>query len=225
MTTAMTTQSSGEHHFSLVSQLADADASVKDPACCGLRASTLVTGVGETRAQAEQPETDGAREHTEPTPCHMYPGLCTSIDGDGGDEVDENGHHFDHAGRVYSIPGLEIPDDPEIWAHFLHLSGSTPNIAFMDGGALTPDQARVKAQELRLLADDMDALADQVEVARALHNLRKARETADAGFAEVLTIMENAIVRDGADPVEVGERVLDLLHQAMTERAEATAQA
>lgn len=54
MTTAMTTQSSGENLIPLASQLADGDASVKDPACCGLRASTLVTDVGETRDRAEQ---------------------------------------------------------------------------------------------------------------------------------------------------------------------------
>ena len=109
-----------------------------------------------------------ARERAKNTPgaCTVYPGLCTSVDGEDGDEVDENGHHFDHGGRTYYVPGSEISDDPEIWATFTHLSGSTPRIGFM-GEDLTTGQAREKAAQMRKLADEMDALADQVDVAVA----------------------------------------------------------
>ncbi|MDX2948176.1 hypothetical protein PV383_37295 [Streptomyces caniscabiei] len=101
-------------------------------------------------------------------PCHVYPGLCTAVDGEDGNEVDENGRHYDHGGDMHFVPGLEIPGDgdPEIWAAFTHVSGGTPWIGFM-GFDLTPEQARVKAQEMRQFADEVDALADQVETAVA----------------------------------------------------------
>lgn len=109
-----------------------------------------------------------AREHAKNTPnaCHAYPGLCTSQDGEAGDQVDEHGRHIDHGGRTISVPGLEIADDPEIWAEFIHLSSSTPKIGFM-GADLTPAQVREKAAQLRKFADEVDALADQVDVAVA----------------------------------------------------------
>lgn len=155
-----------------------------------------------------------------PTTCTVYPGLCTSIDGEDGDAVDENGLHFDHGSDAISVPGLEVEGDPEIWAQFTHVSaGTPPHIGFM-GFDLTPEQAHDKATELRRFADEMDDLADQVHVARALHNLRTVRETADGPFAEILTIMEDAIVRDGADPVEVGDRILELMAQARAEKTE-----
>lgn len=108
------------------------------------------------------------REHAKRLPgaCTVYPGLCTSVDGEAGDQVDEHGRHYDHGGRTISVPGLEIADDPEIWAEFIHLSSSTPKIGFM-GADLTPAQVREKAQQLRQFADEADALADQVDVAIA----------------------------------------------------------
>lgn len=165
------------------------------------------------RERAEQPPADGAREHSEPTTCHMYPGLCVQQDGEDGDSVDENGRHVDHGGRTYSVPCPETPDDPQIWAEFVHLSTSTPHIGFM-GESLTPGQTYEKAAQLRRFADELDHLADQVHVARALANLRRARETASEPFAQVLTIVEKAIVEDEADPADVWDEVLTLLQQA-----------
>ncbi|WNZ11510.1 hypothetical protein [Streptomyces sp. 11x1] len=108
------------------------------------------------------------RERAKNTPgaCHVYPGLCTSVDGEDGNEVDEHGRHYDHGGRTISVPGLENEHDPEIWAEFIHLSSSTPKIGFM-GADLTPAQVREKAAQLRQFADEADALADQVDVAIA----------------------------------------------------------
>ncbi|MBE4789932.1 hypothetical protein [Streptomyces caniscabiei] len=149
----------------------------------------------------------------EPTPCHMYPGLCTTRDGEQFDDVDENGRHIDHGSDAIGVPGLEVEGDPEIWANFIHLSASTPKIGFM-GHDLTPEQARTKARELRQFADELDDLADQTATACALHDVRTVRETASPAFAGILTIVENAIARDGADPAEVFERVLELMNQA-----------
>ncbi|MDW8805604.1 hypothetical protein P1P68_12630 [Streptomyces scabiei] len=98
---------------------------------------------------------------TEPTTCTVYPGLCTAVDGEDGDTVDEHGRHVDHAGATLSIPGHDIPDDPNVWAYFLHLSDSTPKIGVM-GDDLTPAQAHQRAAELRRFADGLDALAVQV---------------------------------------------------------------
>lgn len=157
------------------------------------------------------------------TTCTVYPGLCTVTDGQDGTNTDENGQHFDHGSDAIGVPGLEVEGDPEIWAQFTHVSaGTPPHIGFM-GFDLTPEQAHDKATELRRFADDLDHLADQVHVARALHNLRTVRETADGPFAKILTIMEDAIVRDGADPVEVGDRILELMGQARAEKAEVRA--
>jgi hypothetical protein len=109
-----------------------------------------------------------SRERAKNRPCHVYPGLCTTLDGDAGDSVDANGRHYDHGGDMHFVPGLEIPGagDPEIWAAFTHVSAGTPYIGFM-GFDLTPSQARAKAQEMRRFADEVDALADQVETAVA----------------------------------------------------------
>jgi hypothetical protein len=148
----------------------------------------------------------------------MYPGLCTAQDGEDGDWVDADGRHFDHVGRTYSIPGVRVPEDPEIWADFIHVSDSTPKIGFM-GADLTPEQARVKAREMRQFADELDVLADQTATALTLYGVRGVRETAGPAFAEILTIIEDAIVC-GNDPAAVFERVLELMAQA---RAENTA--
>ncbi|MBE4799950.1 hypothetical protein [Streptomyces caniscabiei] len=149
----------------------------------------------------------------EPALCHVYPGLCTTRDGEQFDDVDENGRHIDHGSDAIGVPGLEVEGDPEIWANFIHLSASTPKIGFM-GHDLTPEQARTKARELRQFADELDDLADQTATACALHDVRTVRETAGPAFACILTIVENAIVRDGAHPAEVFERVLELMNQA-----------
>lgn len=164
-------------------------------------------------------DTDGAHESA---PCHMYPGLCVLVDGEDGDAVGEDGRHFDHGSHALTVPSGEMPeDDPAIWAAFVHVSGRVPKIGFM-GEDLTPAETRARASELRRMADDMDALADQVDIARGLFNIRKARETADPAFAEVFTIMEDAIVKDGADPADVSNQVLELLQQARAERATGT---
>jgi hypothetical protein len=159
-----------------------------------------------------------AREHTTPAPCHLYPGLCTSVDGEDGDQVDENGRHFDHGGDAITVPSRSHPDDPEIWAEFTHVSAGVPHIGFM-GESLTPDQAYEKADQLRQFADQLDDLAHQVHIARSLYGLRQARQTADPAFAEVLTIMEKAIVEDGANPDEVSDEVLRILRQTRAEQA------
>lgn len=110
-----------------------------------------------------------AREHAKNTPdaCHVYPGLCVIKDGENGDSVDANGRHFDHGGRAITVPDSKCPEDPEIWAEFCHVSsGTPPHIGFM-GSDLTTAQAREKAAQLRKFADEMDQLADQVDVALA----------------------------------------------------------
>lgn len=110
-----------------------------------------------------------AREHAKNTPdaCHVYPGLCIVKDGENGDSVDANGRHFDHGGRAITVPDSKCPEDPEIWAEFCHVSAGTPaHIGFM-GSDLTTAQAREKAAQLRAFADEMDQLADQVDVALA----------------------------------------------------------
>lgn len=109
-----------------------------------------------------------ARERAKNTPaaCHVYPGLCTSQDGEDGDQVDEHGRHFDHGGRTITVPDSKCPEDPEIWAEFVHISAGTPCIGFM-GEDLSTGQAREKAAQLRKFADEMDQLADQVDVALA----------------------------------------------------------
>jgi hypothetical protein len=163
------------------------------------------------------PRVDTPAATAEPTPCHMYPGLCTTRDGEEGDVVDEDGRHVDHGSDAISVPGLEVEGDPEIWAQFTHVSaGNPPHIGFM-AVDITPEQAHVKARELRQFADQLDDLADKVAVAQTLHDVRTVRETASPAFAAILAIVENAIVRDGADPAEVFERVLELMNQAHAE--------
>lgn len=169
--------------------------------------------------------TDTAREHTGETiyevvareraerdagrpghPCTDFPG-CEEVD-----------THDDHSTPEFAIRSYDKTREPLVWACVGHLSDSQPCVGF-NGDDLTPDQAREKAGELRKLADAMEIMADRAHTWQALVNLRKVRETADPGFAEVLTIMEKAIVEDGADPVDVGDRVLELLQQARAERA------
>lgn len=109
-----------------------------------------------------------ARERAKNTPnaCHVYPGLCVTVDGEDGDQVDEHGRHYDHGGRTITVPDSKCPEDPEIWAEFVHVSAGAPRIGFM-GEDLTTVQAREKAAQLRKFADEMDALADQVDVSLA----------------------------------------------------------
>lgn len=130
--------------------------------------SRLVAGSPEPAATFDEVLNVISRERTKSTaqPCHVYPGLCVVEDGESGDAVDEHGHHYDHAGHSYTVPSSKCPNDPEIWAEFVHVSAGTPHIAFM-GETLTPDQTREKATQIRKLADEMDALADQVETAVA----------------------------------------------------------
>ncbi|MDW4904439.1 hypothetical protein RB628_03570 [Streptomyces sp. ADMS] len=93
---------------------------------------------------------DGAREHTEPAACTAY-NWCT-----------ETGPHYDHASAEATITdtrGEEVID-----AHLLFNSGSSPIIG-ISGSDFTPDQARVKAAELRRLADTVDALAAKAQFA------------------------------------------------------------
>lgn len=156
-----------------------------------------------------------AREHAEREagrpgrPCTTFPG-CEEVD-----------THEDHSTPEFRIRSYDETKEPLVWACVGHLSDSTAYVGF-NGDDLSPEQAHEKAAELRNLADSMETMADQAHTWRALANLRKVRETADPAFAEILTIMENAIVRDGAEPVEVGERVLELLAQARGERSAAT---
>jgi hypothetical protein len=157
--------------------------------------------------------------------CTVYPGLCTITDGEDGTNGGEDGRHFDHGSHAIGVPGLEVEGDPEIWAEFTHISaGTPPHIGFM-GFDLTPDQARVKARELRQFADELDVLADQTATALALYDVRTVRETAGPAFAEILTIVEDAIVRDGADPAEVFDHVLRLMARTRAENTENTAAA
>ncbi|MGX9887326.1 DUF6907 domain-containing protein [Streptomyces sp. NPDC002276] len=133
------------------------------------RARPAQTGASnQQRARAGQPTEDGAREHREDyvqPPCHMYPGLCTSIDGDDGDAVDEHGRHIDHGGDAITVPSGPLPyDDPEIWADFTRISTDVPEIRFM-GESLTPEQTHEKARQLRAFANSLDGLATQVTMA------------------------------------------------------------
>lgn len=96
------------------------------------------------------------------TVCRVYPGLCTVTDGKDRVNADEDGHHFDHAGHAITVPSSTRPEDPEIWAAFVHCSTSVPKIGFMSED-LTTGQAREKAQQLRKFADEMDELAAQVD--------------------------------------------------------------
>ncbi|MEU3982534.1 hypothetical protein AB0F77_20970 [Streptomyces sp. NPDC026672] len=98
--------------------------------------------------------------------CHVYPGLCDRKDGEDGDQVGADGRHFDHGGSTITVPSGDCPDDPVIWAEFVHVSGGTPKIGFPGERDLSPQQARVKAQQLHAFADALTTLADQVEVYR-----------------------------------------------------------
>ncbi|KUL26632.1 hypothetical protein [Streptomyces regalis] len=119
--------------------------------------------VAQARSHPEQPQL--ATTAAVPSVCYLWGALCVSQDGTDGDQVDEHGRHFDHVGHTISAPSGELPDDdPEIWAEFIHLSDSHPHIAFM-GETLTPDQARARAAELHEFADQMAALANQVDAA------------------------------------------------------------
>jgi hypothetical protein len=161
------------------------------------------------------PHTDQIQATTTNTiaaPCPVYPGLCTAAaEGD----VDTNGNHYDHASRTYGV--TSTAGDFAVYVEFIHPYGSTPFIGF-EGDDLTPDQTRVKAQELRRLADDMDGLADQVQVARTLHRIHEARDQADGPWAEILDIVL-AQIEEGALADAVVEQVLVLFAQARAARA------
>lgn len=160
------------------------------------------------RERAEQAPADGAREHTEPAGCTVYPGLCT-----------ETGPHDDHSNHQLNADATGWP----LSLGFVHLADGTP-LMYVDSGKAAdfdPENAPKVAAELRAAAEAVEDMHAKVETARALARLRKVRETADVAFAEVLTIMENAIVRDGADPVEVGDRILELLAQVRAEAGRA----
>lgn len=140
----------------------------------------------------------------EPTGCTVWPGLCTKT----GDHDEHN--NFTHG---YERTGWPVS------AGFVTTEDGQP-VLYVDHGLASdfpPEHAPTMAQHLRDAADYIEGMAAKVETARALARLRKVRETADAAFATVLTIMERAVVNDGADPVEVGERVLELLAQIRAE--------
>lgn len=164
--------------------------------------------------------TDTTREDqaAEPALCHVYGSLCTVRDGEDGDQVDEHGRHYDHSSDTISVPDEDAPRDPKIWAYLLHLSDSIPCVGFM-GADLTPAQARIKAQQLREFADELDVLADQVDRALALHRIREARAAADGKWAQILDIVLDEI-EQGSDPEAVIDQVLSLMQRV---RAENTA--
>lgn len=181
----------------------------------------LVQTAEAPRPRADQIDTNGAREHAEPTPCHMYPGLCVTQDGEDGDQVDQHGRHFDHGGKAITVPSARYPNDPEIWAEFTHCSGSTPQIGFMSE-SFTPDQAREKAQQLRQFADDLDNLADRTEaavradVANVVAIIRQRQANATGPLAEALGAMADLVEKTGA-PNAVAELVLHLAGRELSE--------
>ncbi|MEU3033499.1 hypothetical protein [Streptomyces griseoaurantiacus] len=136
----------------------------------------------------------------EPTGCTVWPGLCTKT----GDHDEHNNftHGYERTGWPVSVGFVETEDGQPV--------------LYVDNGLTSdfpPEHAPTVAQHLRDAADYLEGMQAKVETGRALARLRKVRETADTAFAQVLTIMETAVVRDGADPAEVGERVLELLAQ------------
>ncbi|NJP73186.1 hypothetical protein [Streptomyces sp. C1-2] len=136
--------------------------------------------------------------------CPVYPGLCT-----------QTGGHTEHSNHTHGVDRTGWP----VSVGFVQLETGEPFLYVDKGLAVDffPEDAPHTAAQLRAAADAIEGMAAKVETARALARLRKVRETADIAFATVLTIMERAVVNDGADPVEVGERVLELLAEVRAE--------
>ncbi|MFJ9637259.1 hypothetical protein [Streptomyces sp. NPDC101178] len=76
----------------------------------------------------------------------------------------ETNYHFDHTGADHTVSSL-CRDEPLVYAHLLHLSGSKPIIG-LQGEDLDADQARSKAAELRKLADTVDEMAGSITEGR-----------------------------------------------------------
>lgn len=76
----------------------------------------------------------------------------------------ETNYHFDHTGADHTVSSLSR-DEPLVYAHLLHLSGSKPIIG-LQGEDLDADQARSKAAELRKLADTVDEMAGLITEGR-----------------------------------------------------------
>lgn len=147
----------------------------------------------------------------QPGACIVYPGLC-----------DETGDHVDHSNHQLSATNTEWP----VSMGFVELSresGEATPLLYIDAGRasdFTPEEAPLISARLRAAADAVDSMAASVRKGQALARLRAAREGADEAFAEILTIMEDAVVNRGADPADVGNRVLELMSQVRAEAGE-----
>ncbi|WP_420034668.1 hypothetical protein ACN2WE_21310 [Streptomyces sp. cg28] len=130
--------------------------------------------------------------------CRTYPQLC-----------DQTGPHDDHSRHHHGI----------VATGFVHLTEGTPSL-YIGVDEFDPTGAEDKALALEAEADHIRYMAEQVRVGQALARLRTARAAAPSAFAEVLDIIESAIL-EGHDPVDVGERVQELVAQVRAKRAAA----
>ncbi|WP_370420381.1 hypothetical protein AB8O64_19880 [Streptomyces sp. QH1-20] len=96
-----------------------------------------------------------ARANKSAEPCSVYP-WCA-----------ERGDHDDHIGAVHTITAAN--GDELICAHLLHLAGTKPLIG-LEGADLNADEARVKARELRTLADGIVVMADALDAITTAHS-------------------------------------------------------
>ncbi|MFJ8349724.1 hypothetical protein ACIQ9J_25850 [Streptomyces sp. NPDC094153] len=80
------------------------------------------------------------------------------------DWCEETGDHIDHIGATRTV--LDTRGDELVRCNLIHLSDGQPVVTIRDSD-FAPVQARMKARELRELADAMDVMAAKVETARA----------------------------------------------------------
>ncbi|MFF1679453.1 DUF6907 domain-containing protein [Streptomyces sp. NPDC058256] len=117
-----------------------------------------------TTVTSSPPPTDAEPEHSVLQLCAVHPGWCT-----------QTGDHDDHFGALHTVMGN---DGQELLnTHLIDLSGSKPVIG-LGGTDTTAAEARVKAKELRRFADELEILADKVDVSTSQDQLRDPKMTA-----------------------------------------------
>ncbi|WP_143674596.1 MULTISPECIES: DUF6907 domain-containing protein [Streptomyces] len=130
-----------------------ADQTVETPLSRDLRAGAS----GQPRAYADELVEGGAREHTEPAGCPVWPGICT-------DTTPGHYDHFNHEHHVLDKGGEQLLD-----IGFVQLSdvdGNSPAMIYIRSEDFAPEEVRPKTTELRRLLDTADALADKVMAVR-----------------------------------------------------------
>src|SRR5688500_17980840 len=87
---------------------------------------------------------------TNPTPCPVFPGLCT---------VTEPGHvdHWNHDHQTVDKRGERILD-----VGFVQVSDGAPAVIYIGGEDYAPEEVRAKTAEIRALLDEADRMADQL---------------------------------------------------------------